>query len=343
MARALRRSNRNFSDSDDSNDMPPLKRGDQAVRSSGENLPSGRRPSFNNFGNSDEPGVRKFHRSSFNRSKQSDDDDDLGVIRRPTRGGAVDKRNDTADSRESWNLQDDKDGAPTIRTKITVKKTVGSQFAPQFVPKDVSRRSYEEKLDDNAWSSGENKASSKPKWSDETVLTGKENSPNEDSGWNNAKPLHSWSMPKNKIIDDLDDVESEVVAMVDKPVDSFCVDEANNLNDSDIKESFANYLEEAKKSGVSPRRSGKYSDSDDNKNLAIKPRVLMPSQAAAGIILAPKSFVLTAHAHGTRTDHVQCIIERDRSSISSKLYPAYTLCLEDNKKPLIYAKKNEHE
>lgn len=50
-------------------------------------------------------------------------------------------------------------------------------------------------------------------------------------------------------------------------------------------------------------------------------------------------YVLRAHARGSRTEHVQCVILRDRSSIQSKMYPTYELYLEESKKKLIVATK----
>lgn len=51
------------------------------------------------------------------------------------------------------------------------------------------------------------------------------------------------------------------------------------------------------------------------------------------------SFALIAHPRGLRTEHVQCTIRRDRTSIQGKLYPSYELILEDPRKTLIVARK----
>ena len=51
------------------------------------------------------------------------------------------------------------------------------------------------------------------------------------------------------------------------------------------------------------------------------------------------SFVLLAHPRGLRTNHVQCTVRRDRSSMQGKLYPTYELILEDPRQTVIIARK----
>lgn len=116
--------------------------------------------------------------------------------------------------------------------------------------------------------------------------------------------------------------------------------------------SFAEYADEAEKNGQTlPRRSGRYDEAakstsgsgdskqDEGNSSNFLPKSLLPSQAIVPSISTSKSFVHVAHRRGTRTEQVQCVIVRDRSSMTSKLYPAYTLILEETKKPLIIAKK----
>lgn len=51
------------------------------------------------------------------------------------------------------------------------------------------------------------------------------------------------------------------------------------------------------------------------------------------------SFVHIAHPRGLRSEHVQCTIIRDRTSMQGKLYPTYEMILEDPRKSLIIARK----
>jgi len=53
------------------------------------------------------------------------------------------------------------------------------------------------------------------------------------------------------------------------------------------------------------------------------------------------SFVLLAHDSGGDTDHVQCVIVRDRTGIASKMSPTYRLYLENKNKLLVMAVKNQ--
>ena len=58
----------------------------------------------------------------------------------------------------------------------------------------------------------------------------------------------------------------------------------------------------------------------------------------SSVIIGP-SFVQIAHESGITTEHVQCLIVRDRSTMSSKLYPSYNLYHEEKDKLLIRACK----
>jgi hypothetical protein len=49
--------------------------------------------------------------------------------------------------------------------------------------------------------------------------------------------------------------------------------------------------------------------------------------------------VFTAYTGGTKTEHVQCVIIRDRSGIQAKMYPTYELRLEETNQKLIVAQK----
>jgi tubby-related protein 1 len=49
--------------------------------------------------------------------------------------------------------------------------------------------------------------------------------------------------------------------------------------------------------------------------------------------------VLVAHERGSRTEHVQCTIYRDRSTAHTMLYPEYQLVADDTKRPLLLARK----
>lgn len=51
------------------------------------------------------------------------------------------------------------------------------------------------------------------------------------------------------------------------------------------------------------------------------------------------SFVLLAHPRGLRTNHVQCTVRRDRSSMQGKLYPTYEMILEEPRQTIIVARK----
>lgn len=82
------------------------------------------------------------------------------------------------------------------------------------------------------------------------------------------------------------------------------------------------------------RKSGRYDfvSSDD----ADSPTSMESSSSSSA---AKISFVMKAHVRGAKSEHVQCTIVRDRSSIQSKMYPTYELFLDDNKKKLVIATK----
>lgn len=64
-----------------------------------------------------------------------------------------------------------------------------------------------------------------------------------------------------------------------------------------------------------------------------------PHKSYGGLLLGSLPFVMVAHDRGIHRDHVQCTIYRDRSTITTKLYPEYQLVLDDTKKPLMLARK----
>ena len=109
--------------------------------------------------------------------------------------------------------------------------------------------------------------------------------------------------------------------------------------------SFEEFSEEASSQGVVlGRRSGYYNDEEDTSLGAgpVTPEVkkkIPKSLAELSRNNGSRPFVHTAHERGTRTEHVQCVIVRDRGTLQSKLYPAYELILEENTKTLILARK----
>lgn len=128
--------------------------------------------------------------------------------------------------------------------------------------------------------------------------------------------------------------------------------------------SYSNYSQKKTNEGVTLlRKSGRYSDEEDNnpsekmaiskinnntgtggwvtgQQQSVAPRHAMSHLAPATFSTSSRnSFVLVAHPRGLRTQHVQCTIIRDRSSIHGKLYPAYELILEEPRKTLIVAQK----
>ena len=59
-----------------------------------------------------------------------------------------------------------------------------------------------------------------------------------------------------------------------------------------------------------------------------------------GILEDPEvQFIMVSHKSWLNNEHVQCTIVRDRSSISSKMYPTYALILDAYNKTLLVAKK----
>lgn len=102
---------------------------------------------------------------------------------------------------------------------------------------------------------------------------------------------------------------------------------------------FEEYVAEKKASGITlARKSGRYDDEDvddDNGHRAGGAK----SKSYGGMLLGGLPFVLVAHERGARSDHVQCTIFRDRSTVQTKLYPEYQLVLDDSKKPLLLARK----
>jgi len=97
-----------------------------------------------------------------------------------------------------------------------------------------------------------------------------------------------------------------------------------------VRSSFEKYIEEKKASGITlPRKSGRYDD-DENGGTAANGKAKFKGAFP---------YVLVSHDRGSRSDHVQCTIYRDRSTMHTKMYPEYQLVLDDTKKPLILARK----
>ncbi len=95
--------------------------------------------------------------------------------------------------------------------------------------------------------------------------------------------------------------------------------------------------------GVSSvRSSGNWLLPSDNQKAGAKHQSAKPEPMRAPSPYIPSnkhSFVLVAHPRGLRTEHVQCTVRRDRTSIQGKLYPTYEMVLEDPQKTLIVACK----
>lgn len=127
---------------------------------------------------------------------------------------------------------------------------------------------------------------------------------------------------------------------------------------------FESYAADAERNGISlSRKSARYDDDREEEGDAVADKsnnraygtqeenILssqvpshpqpVPTGITAKLFTGKASFVMQAHPRGFRTEHVQCVIERDRSSISGRLYPTYELILEENRKPLIVAQKKE--
>ena len=115
--------------------------------------------------------------------------------------------------------------------------------------------------------------------------------------------------------------------------------------------SFGAYSDEKRKSGITlARKSGYYDEEDEGAVAAVagggplKAGVITPAfsparNATSSYTYSAFSYVLVAHERGARTEHVQCTIYRDRSSVHTKLYPEYQLVQDDTKKPLLLARK----
>jgi len=235
-----------------------------------------------------------------------------------------------------------------------------SNFTPKEVPKPEAKEAaidYMKKFNGqakkNIWVNGGQRSSRSSFQDDDPYKSEVKNGDGQRETNNNGK----WNTAaKNSTQSQAKSTNDEYFGGAE-PRDSAEFNDDNEFVDDDIisnpkiadntNTTFAEYADEAEKNGQTlPRRSGRYDD-DNAKSLPAAednflPRSLLPSQAIANSISSislSKSFVHIAHRRGTRTDQVQCVIVRDRSSMSSKLYPAYTLILEETKKPLIIAKK----
>jgi hypothetical protein len=183
------------------------------------------------------------------------------------------------------------------------------------------------------------------------------------SSWNNAKPTKNKPPPPKNLnpyksrqevkedqrrgrnYDDNDD-DNDSIDLIKHPItqtvnvdkyvkddddddDEYIRNERQERKSKENSGAFAKYASEAENKGIQlSRKSGKYDDEYED------PKQLRKLKVNNNI-----SFVARAHATGSRTEHVQCVIERKRNTLEGRLYPTYELYLEDTKKPLIIAKK----
>lgn len=118
--------------------------------------------------------------------------------------------------------------------------------------------------------------------------------------------------------------------------------ESDYADDRDIKKqtSFSEFAEEAERSGkVLGRKSGRYDGDGDGSDGSDGRLDKYGVPSAGGAARPAVPYVMKAHARGSLTERVQCVVVRDRSSVQSKLYPTYELHLEDPPKLLIVAMK----
>lgn len=138
--------------------------------------------------------------------------------------------------------------------------------------------------------------------------------------WNAAKP-------KDPIPDVSTKTKRDSRLEVNEPCeDSDVVEESKSMELNSESSRFGEIL---------PRKSGRYGSerSDDTESPTT-------TENSPNFSLTSKiPYVLKAHARGAKSEHVQCTIVRDRSSIQSKMYPTYELYLDDNKKKLVTATK----
>ena len=128
--------------------------------------------------------------------------------------------------------------------------------------------------------------------------------------------------------------------------------------------SFGHFISKQEEQGITlPRKSGRYDDTPEGREsssgrvttnvnasgswMTGGPPLKVSTPPPTASHLAPatfshtsrNSFVLVAHPRGMRTQHVQCTILRDRTSMHGKLYPTYELVLEEPRKTFIIAPK----
>lgn len=179
------------------------------------------------------------------------------------------------------------------------------------------------------------------------------------SSWNNAKPTKNKPPPPKNLnpyksgqqevnyneneqhgTNNDDNNDDDSIDLIKHPIskslnrgknddedDEYIRNEKQEKNTKEKSGIFAKYASKAESNGIQlPRKSGKYDDDYEEPKHKLK-------------INNNISFVVRAHASGSKTDHVQCVIERKRNTFEGRLYPTYELYLEESKKPLIIAKK----
>lgn len=146
--------------------------------------------------------------------------------------------------------------------------------------------------------------------------------------------------------DDYENEDSDVDIVKQQGPRANRSDGRNDIMSTYKEGSFSNYIDDVEKRGITvPRKSGMYYENGGNNS-----RDLVSTDKEAGgdsprqhsPIPRPNrniSFVLKAHKRGTKSEHVQCTIVRDRSTLEGRLYPTYELILDDNKKVIMIARK----
>jgi len=84
------------------------------------------------------------------------------------------------------------------------------------------------------------------------------------------------------------------------------------------------------------KRSGRFSESKDSPDKSDRE---MTKKEKAALENSERPFVLVAHKGWMGHERVRCIVQRDRSTLSNKMYPTYQLVLECTGKTILIAKK----
>lgn len=302
-----------------------MKRGDESKQE------PNRRPSFSKD--------RELNpRLSDDRHGSDDDDDDVqaeaAFVRRKSSGPTVSRRRppppqEARVSREEMftEIGEDDDHRPTA-------------FRPRTLSKGLSRDNVRERSNSREETRSVPRSSA---WADNQpkVVYGEEF---EKENERKSRPVTKWNAAKPASERDTSPDSSETPARSDN-TDEEERDMDEDSDDSDVIKNpkcgpskYSDFIESEESSGKTfPRRSGRY---DEDETTEIPPSTLRDtwnSTESRPTMVVP--YVLKAHPRGSRTEHVQCLIVRDRGSIQSKMYPTYELILEDSKKKLIVATK----